>query len=43
VNGTPSLFINGLRYDGERDVDSLVSALRQAARDAIRPRAATHR
>ncbi len=43
VNGTPSLFINGLRYDGERDIDSLVSALRQAARDAIRPRAATTR
>lgn len=38
VNGTPSLFINGLRYDGERDVDSLVAALRRAARDAHRPR-----
>lgn len=32
VNGTPSLFINGLRYDGERDVDSLVAALEQAAK-----------
>ena len=31
VNGTPSLFINGLRYDGERDVDSLVAALEHAA------------
>ena len=31
VNGTPSLFINGLRYDGERDVDSLVTALEHAA------------
>lgn len=39
VNGTPSLFINGFRYDGERDVDSLIFALRQAAREAIRPRA----
>ncbi|CAH1663499.1 DsbA family protein [Chelatococcus asaccharovorans] len=43
VNGTPSLFINGLRYDGERDVDSLVDALRHAAREAIRPRAGMHR
>ncbi|QEL26924.1 DsbA family protein (plasmid) [Bosea sp. F3-2] len=32
VNGTPALFINGLRYDGERDVESLVEMLRQAAR-----------
>lgn len=32
VNGTPSLFINGLRYDGERDVDSLIAALEQAAK-----------
>ena len=31
VNGTPSLFINGLRYDGERDVDSLIAALEHAA------------
>ena len=31
VNGTPTLFINGLRYDGERDVESLVAALRAAA------------
>ena len=31
VNGTPSLFINGLRYDGERDLDSLVAALEHAA------------
>ncbi|PZU94792.1 MAG: disulfide bond formation protein DsbA [Chelatococcus sp.] len=34
VNGTPSLFINGLRYDGERDIDSLVEALSLAARGA---------
>ena len=33
VNGTPSLFINGVRYDGERDVESLVAALRDAAMD----------
>jgi protein-disulfide isomerase len=32
VNGTPSLFINGHRYDGERDVDSIVDALSEAAR-----------
>jgi protein-disulfide isomerase len=31
VNGTPSLFINDSRYDGERDVESLVAALRAAA------------
>jgi protein-disulfide isomerase len=27
VNGTPSLFVNGERYEGERDADSLVRAL----------------
>jgi len=31
VNGTPSLFINGTRYDGKRDVRSLRIALAQAA------------
>jgi protein-disulfide isomerase len=31
VNGTPSLFINGTRYDGNRDVRSLRIALAQAA------------
>ena len=30
VNGTPSLFINGERYDGPRDVRSLVEALKAA-------------
>ncbi|GGJ04673.1 DsbA family protein [Neoroseomonas lacus] len=30
VNGTPTLFINGLRYDGPRDADSLIMILRQA-------------
>lgn len=34
VNGTPTLFINGLRYDGPRDADSLIDALTQAARGA---------
>lgn len=43
VNGTPSLFVNALRYDGPRDVDSLVSVMRQAARDAIRPHGASQR
>lgn len=33
VNGTPSLFINGLRYDGARDAESLVQALNRAAQD----------
>jgi protein-disulfide isomerase len=27
VNGTPSLFINGKRYDGERDLESLLEVL----------------
>ena len=27
VNGTPSFFINGVRYDGETDVDALLAAL----------------
>jgi protein-disulfide isomerase len=27
VNGTPSLFINGERYDGPRDADSLIELL----------------
>ena len=27
VNGTPSFFINGLRYDGPRDVESMVAAI----------------
>ncbi len=35
VNGTPTLFINGIRYDGERDVESLVAALRAAALSAL--------
>lgn len=31
VNGTPTLFINGERYDGPRDLASLVHALEAAA------------
>jgi protein-disulfide isomerase len=31
VNGTPSLFINGLRYDGPIEVEPLFSACRAAA------------
>jgi protein-disulfide isomerase len=31
VNGTPTLFINGRRYDGERDAESLLGALNAVA------------
>jgi len=31
VNGTPSLFINGQRYDGPRDVESLLEVLQAIA------------
>jgi protein-disulfide isomerase len=31
VNGTPSLFINGERYDGDRDAASIVRALKTAS------------
>jgi protein-disulfide isomerase len=31
VNGTPAFFINGARYDGSHDLQSLLSALQQAA------------
>ncbi|ASW02555.1 DsbA family protein [Paraburkholderia aromaticivorans] len=34
VNGTPTLFINGQRYDGDRDAETLLEALRAAARHA---------
>ena len=30
VNGTPTLFINGVRYDGSHDLDSLLAAGRSA-------------
>jgi protein-disulfide isomerase len=32
VNGTPTLFINGHRYDGDRDPDTLIAVLRAAIR-----------
>jgi protein-disulfide isomerase len=32
VNGTPTLFINGVRYDGSRDVPSMVRVLNQVLR-----------
>jgi protein-disulfide isomerase len=32
VNGTPSFFINGARYDDPYDVDTLTAALERAAR-----------
>lgn len=31
VNGTPTLFINGLRYDGARDAGTLIDVLRSVA------------
>jgi protein-disulfide isomerase len=31
ANGTPSLFINGYRYDGSRDLNSLLAAIEQVA------------
>jgi protein-disulfide isomerase len=31
VDGTPTLFINGFRYAGETDLDSMLGALREAA------------
>jgi len=31
VNGTPTFFINGARYDGERGLEPLLEALREAA------------
>lgn len=31
VNGTPTFFINGLRYDGPRDLNSMVAALSNRA------------
>jgi len=30
VNGTPTFFINGVRYDGSPDLDSLLAAVRSA-------------
>ncbi len=31
VNGTPTFFINGIRYDGSHDYNSLLAALQSAA------------
>ena len=33
VNGTPTFYINGARYDGSYEADELVAALEQAARE----------
>ena len=30
VNGTPTFFINGVRYDGSHDLDPLLAAVRSA-------------
>ena len=41
VNGTPTFFVDGLRYDGPRDFQSLMAALDEAARRnalQLRPR-----
>jgi protein-disulfide isomerase len=32
VNGTPTFFVDGFRYDGPRDFQSLMAALDEAAR-----------
>jgi protein-disulfide isomerase len=34
VNGTPTLFIDGIRYDGPRDEETLVAALELVAEEA---------
>jgi protein-disulfide isomerase len=34
VNGTPTLFINGHRYEGDRDADALLKVLRAAIGNA---------
>jgi protein-disulfide isomerase len=36
VNGTPTFFINGLRYDGPRDLATLMAAIENAAREGRR-------
>jgi protein-disulfide isomerase len=35
VNGTPTFFINGFRYDGPRDLETIVDALSQPATDEV--------
>jgi protein-disulfide isomerase len=41
VNGTPTFFINGVRYDGPRDVPSMVRVLSQVLR-VVQIEARTH-
>jgi len=36
VNGTPTIFINGLRHDGPRDLATLMTAIDKAAREGRR-------
>lgn len=36
VNGTPTLFIDGIRYDGPRDEETLVAALELVAEEALK-------
>ena len=42
VNGTPTFFINGARYDGPRDVESMVAAL-EFVREGVERSGAGHR
>jgi protein-disulfide isomerase len=35
VNGTPTFFINEIRYDGDYDVESMLAALEEV--NAVRP------
>jgi len=37
VNGTPTFFINGIRYDGSWDLDTLLDALEEAGEKAVPP------
>ncbi len=39
VNGTPTFFINGVRYDGPTEVGSMLSALKSAAKERGTPKA----
>ena len=36
VNGTPTFFIEGVRYDGPRDFDTLLAVLAEAAAEKVR-------
>lgn len=36
VNGTPTLFIEGIRYDGPRDEETLVAALELVAKEPVK-------